>query len=58
VTGHLHHPGLLGLLLTAVILVVTARVLPWDGPVTKWLACLVFVAEMAVGIYLSAGGSL
>jgi hypothetical protein len=58
VTGDLHHPGLPGLLLTAVVLVVTARALPWNGPVTKWLVCLVFVAEMAAGLYLSCGGSL
>ena len=57
-TGHLHHPGLLGLGATAVVLVITARVLPWGGPVTKWLACLVFVLEMAAGLYLSAGGHL
>lgn len=57
-TGHLHHPGLAGLLVTTVVLLVTARILPWGGPVTKWLACLVFVAEIAAGIWLSCGGHL
>jgi hypothetical protein len=58
VTGDLHHPGLPGLFLTAVVLVVTARVLPWNGPAGKWLVSLLFAAEMAAGIWLSCGGSL
>jgi hypothetical protein len=58
VTGHLHHPGLPGLFLTAVGLVVTARVLPWNGPAGKWLVSLVFVLEMAAGIWLTCGGHL